>query len=102
MRLARPGLSHGGVHPQMETFMHGSFDKSGETDSQRSWNIGFFALPLCIAVALIGFVLTHPEASNWISEAAQAEFVGTNPAPELAPTQLARPAMELRTVKVTY
>lgn len=81
--------------------MHGSFDKSGETDNQRSWNIGIFALPLCIAVALIGLVLTHPEASNWISEAAQAEFGGINPAPELAPTQLAQPAMELRIVKVT-
>ena len=46
-------------------------------------------------------VLTHPEASNWISEAAQAEFGGINPAPELAPTQLAQPAMELRIVKVT-
>jgi hypothetical protein len=86
----------------METTMHGSFDKSGETDNQRSWSVGFFALPLCIAIALIGFVLTHPEASSWISEAAQAEFVGINPAPELAPTQLARPAMELPTVKVIY
>jgi hypothetical protein len=86
----------------METIMHGSFDKSGETDNPRSWSVGFFALPLCIAIALIGFVLTHPEASSWISEAAQAEFVGINPAPELTPTQLARPAMELPTVKVIY
>jgi hypothetical protein len=56
--------------------MHGSFDKSGETNGHRSWSIGFFALPLCIAIALIGFVLTHPAASRWISDAAQAEFVG--------------------------
>jgi hypothetical protein len=56
--------------------MHGSLDKSGKTGSQQSWNIGFFALPLCIAIALIGFVLTHPAASKWISDAAQAEFVG--------------------------
>jgi hypothetical protein len=85
----------------METAMHGSFDKSGETDNQRSWSVGFFALPLCIAIALVGFVLTHPEASNWISEAAQAEFVGVNPAPEAVPMQLAQPAMHFRTVKVT-
>jgi hypothetical protein len=86
----------------METAMHGSFDKSGDTDNQRSWNIGIFALPICVAIGLIGFVLMHPQASSWISEAAQAEFVGINPAPDLAPTQLARPAMELSTVKVIY
>jgi hypothetical protein len=88
----------------METYMHGSFDRSGDNDNRthRSWSVGFFAVPVCIAIALIGFVLTHPVAANWISEAAQAEFVGINPVPELAPTQLARPAMELRTVKVTY
>jgi hypothetical protein len=80
--------------------MHGSFDKSDETDNQRSWSIGLFALPLCIAIALVGFVLTHPESSNWISEAAQAEFVGVDPAP--VPTQLAQPTMEFRTVKATY
>jgi hypothetical protein len=88
----------------METHMHGSFDRSGDNDNRthRSWSVGFFAVPVCIAIALIGFVLTHPVAATWISEAAQAEFAGINPAPELAPTQLARPAMEFRTVKATY
>jgi hypothetical protein len=91
-----------GFNRTVETFMHGSFDKSGETDNQRSWSVGFFALPLCIAIALVGFVLTHPEASNWISEAVQAEFVGADPAPVAVPTQIAQPAMEFRTVKATY
>jgi hypothetical protein len=85
----------------MEASMHGSFDRSGDNDNRthRSWSIGFFAIPVCIAIALIGFVLTHPVAAIWISQAAQAEFGGINPAPELASTQLAQPAMEFRTVK---
>jgi hypothetical protein len=56
--------------------MHGSFKDSDETDNNRSWSTGFFAVPLCIAVALIAFVLTHPAASRWISDASRAEFVG--------------------------
>jgi hypothetical protein len=85
----------------METSMHGSFDKSGDNDNRtrRSWSVGFFAVPALIAIAQIGFVLTHPVASKWISEAAQAEFGGIDPASEAAPTQLAQPVMEFRTVK---
>jgi hypothetical protein len=80
--------------------MHGSFDESGVSDgrTQRSWSIGFFALPVLIAVALVALAITQPSASNWISEAVQAEFAGTL-APDLAPTQLARPAMQIRTVR---
>jgi hypothetical protein len=88
----------------MEASMHGSFDKSGENDNRthRSWSVGFFALPVFVVIALVGLILTQPAVSNWISEAAQAEFVGLNPAPEAAPTQLAQPAMAIRTVKATY
>jgi hypothetical protein len=88
----------------METSMHGSFDRSGDNDngSHRNWSVGFFAVPVGIAIALMAFVLTHPEASRWISQAAQAEFSGIDPAPETAPIQVARPTMELPTVKVVY
>jgi hypothetical protein len=84
--------------------MHGSFDKSGENDNRthRSWSVGFFVVPVFVVIALAGLMLTQPAASNWISEAAQAEFVGFNPAPEAAPTQLAQPAMAIRIVKATY
>jgi hypothetical protein len=84
--------------------MHGSFDKSGENDSRthRSWSVGFFALPVFIVIALVGLMLTQPAASNWISEAAQAEFVGLTPAPQAASTQLAQPAMAIRVVRATY
>jgi hypothetical protein len=81
--------------------MHGSFDKSGENDSRphRSWSVGFFALPVFIVIALVGLMLTQPAASNWISEAVQAEFVGLTPAPQPAPTQLAQPALAVQIVK---
>jgi hypothetical protein len=42
--------------------------------------------------------LAQPAASNWISEAVQAEFGGSNLTPEIAPAQLAKPAMQIRTV----
>ena len=78
--------------------MHGSFNKSGETVKSiyRNWGIGVFALPVLLVALLIGFTIAKPDMSNWISEAAQAEFVGTGSMPEAAPTQ---PAKEIRTVK---
>ena len=81
--------------------MHGSFDRPSESENrmQRSWSIGFFALPLLFAIALMGLVIAQPAASNWISEAVQAEFGGGNLTPDIAPVQLARPAMQIRTVR---
>ena len=62
-------------------------------------SIGFLALPVLIVMALIGLVTTRPEGSNWISQAAQAELVGADLVPDVAPMQLAKPAMDIRTVK---
>jgi hypothetical protein len=83
----------------MEISMHGSFDRSGETDNgaHRSW--GFLALPALLAIVLVGWAIAQPSASNWISEAAQAEFATTNLVPDVAPTRLAKPATEMRTVR---
>ena len=80
--------------------MHGSLDRSDENRNRtdRSWSIGFFVVPMLIVIVLIALVMIKPAASIWISEAAQAEFVGPN-SPELAPTELAKPAMQIRTVK---
>ena len=52
---------------------------SGENANRTnpSWSVGFFALPLVLVIALVALALTQPIASTWISEAAQAEFVGT-------------------------
>jgi len=82
--------------------MHGSFDdqpRDGES-AYRNWNIKLIALPILGLVALIAFAISHPGVSKWISDAAQAEFVGTDFVPDLVPpTQLAQPSNEIRTVK---
>ena len=81
--------------------MHGSFDKSDENDIRihRNWGIALYALPAVLVMALIAMVIVQPGVSNWVSQAAQAEFVGTDFVPDAAPTRLARPAMEIRTVR---
>jgi hypothetical protein len=85
----------------METSMHGSFDKSGKPgdDIHGLWNIGFFAVPALVVIALVGLAIIQPAASNWISDAVQAEFAGISLAPEATPVQLAQPAMAIQTVK---
>ena len=76
-----------------------------EAQSKRSrpfaninWGIGVFALPVLIVIGLVGMAMTHQGASDWLSEAVQAEFVRTG-SPDVAPTQLALPAGEMRAAK---
>ena len=80
--------------------MHGSLNRSDEIRNRtgRNSNIVFFALPVLVVIALVALAVIKPGASIWISEAAQAEFVGPN-SPDVAPTELVRPAMQIRTVK---
>lgn len=59
----------------------------------RNLTIKLFALPILVLVALIGFAVTHPGISTWVSNAVEAEFGG----PYLAP---AKPAGDVRTAKV--
>ena len=83
--------------------MHGSFDQQSKDDRSvdRGWDIKLVAFPILIVIALIGVAVSHPSASRWISEAAQAEFVGTDPMPDLAsPTRLAQPTNEIRSVNL--
>jgi hypothetical protein len=84
----------------MEDFMHGTFDRSGESHhrTDRGWSLGLFLVPALLVIALIALAVVQPAASVWISEAAQAEFVGVD-VPDLAPTQLAQPDMRVRTVR---
>jgi hypothetical protein len=88
----------------MEVSMHGSYDKSDKSRSDnqihQNWSIGLPALLALFVVGLIGLVIVKPAASNWISEAVEAEFTGIYVTPDLAPTQIARPAMEFHTVRV--
>jgi hypothetical protein len=97
-------MCHGLTHTRhvgiMEGFMHGTFDRSGESDhrTDRGWSLGLFLVPALLVIALIALAIMQPAASVWISEAAQAEFVGGVDVPDLAPTQLAQPNMRVRTV----
>jgi len=72
-------------------------------DSQsayRNWDIKLMALPVLLAAALIGYVVSHPNVSKWVAEAVQAEFVSSDLVPDVAqPTRLAGPKNEVRTVK---
>ena len=81
--------------------MHGSLDKSGKNENSiyQRWGLGFLALAVLLVTALAALAMVQPATSNWISEAVQAEFAGISVMPEAAPTQLARPAMEIRTVR---
>jgi hypothetical protein len=81
--------------------MHGSYDKSGKSNNRidRGWGIVFFAMPILLVIGLIGFAITHPVVSIWISDAVQAEFVGADVVPAAAPTQVAQPGPVTRTVK---
>lgn len=81
--------------------MHGSLDKSGKNEDTiyQRWGIGLLALPVLFVIVLAGLAIVQPATSNWISETVQAEFTGISVMPEITPTQLARPAMEMRTVR---
>ncbi len=81
--------------------MHGSLDKPGNSDDgiYRRWGLGLLALPVLLAVTLIGLAIVQPGTSNWIAETVQAEFAGFGTMPQITPTQFARPSMEFRTVR---
>jgi hypothetical protein len=65
----------------------------------RNWDIKLFALPVLLAAALIGFVVSHPGVLKWVADAAESEFAGTDFVPDLTPpTRLAEPKSEIRTV----
>jgi hypothetical protein len=82
--------------------MHGPLDDKPRDpkDAYRAWDIKLVALPILIVVALVGMAIAQPSASKWISDAVQAEFAGTDLAPDVAPpTRMAQPTNEVRTVK---
>jgi hypothetical protein len=81
--------------------MQGIFGKTGEmvTAIYRSWGIGVFALPVLVAIALVGLVLIHPDTSGWMPESVKAELTGASYGPKAAPKQVAPPATAIRTVK---
>jgi hypothetical protein len=85
----------------MEAAVHGMFKRAGEMIKRiyDNWGVGAFALPVLVLITLVGLAMTHMDVSNWMSEAAQAEFTGANNPPEPASKQLAQPAGEIRNVR---
>jgi hypothetical protein len=81
--------------------MHGTFERSRKSSNriERGSGIVFLALPAFLVLALIGLAFMYPETPILISQAVQAEFVGIELAPDLAPTQLAQPRMLARTIR---
>jgi hypothetical protein len=51
-----------------------------------------------IVLVLIVLALSVPSASEWISSATQAEFIGGN-MPVAVPTQIAQPVEQIRTIR---
>ncbi|MBN8989061.1 MAG: hypothetical protein J0H42_12500 [Rhizobiales bacterium] len=83
--------------------MQGPVDKQPRDNrsAYRNWDIKLFALPVLLAAALIGFVVSHPGVSKWVADAVQAEFAGTDIVPDATPpTRVAGPKSEIRTVKL--
>ena len=87
--------------------MQGSFDNRQQDleSNYGSFSMKLIALPALVIVALIGMLVSHPAAVKWISDAAQAEFAGTDvvdvdPLTKIAqPAPAALPHNEMRTVK---
>ena len=76
--------------------MHGQFEKRdghrNDTELRDDVGLGFLVLPVVITITLLTLIAIQPTASNWISEAVQAEFIGDTVGQ--SPTQLAQPAGE--------
>ena len=82
--------------------MQGPFEKSpkGEPNIYQNWSMKLFALPLLLAIALIGYFISHPDVAKWVADGVQAEFVGTDIVPDLAPPKrVAQPTEQIRTVR---
>lgn len=67
---------------------HDKWNPNGRGSNQIT---SLVAINCAVVLALIVLALSSPSASEWISAAAQAEFVGSNVSMS-QPTQIARPA----------
>ena len=73
---------------------HKSADRRGVADQITT----IFAINAIIVLTLIVLALRVPSAGEWISAAAQAEFVGGT-IPTDVPRQIAQPAEQIRTTR---
>ena len=81
--------------------MHGPFEKArkGKANIYQTWSMKLVALPLLLLIALIGYIISHPDIAKWVADGVAAEFAGTAAAPEsVPPTQIAQPSNRARAV----
>jgi hypothetical protein len=79
--------------------MHRPLDKWYSARPGRSDQLAaVLAVNGIVVLVLLALALSSPSASEWISAAVQAEFVGAD-LPAVAPTQIARPVEQLRIVR---
>jgi hypothetical protein len=77
--------------------MRRAFDKLDQQENRTQWKWTAGALATLGVLLLTALTLNSPAASNWISDAAQAEFASTK-TPEPALVQTAQPR-QIRTVR---
>ena len=80
--------------------MHDQFDESPKDNPNiyRSWSMKLVALPLLLAIALIGYIVSHPGVIKWMADGVQVEFVGSDVGPEdTSPKRVAQPSDRART-----
>ena len=58
-----------------------------ENRTQWKWTAGFAAA--CGVILFVALVSNSPTASNWVSDAAQAEVAASTMTPDAAPVQIA-------------
>jgi hypothetical protein len=83
----------------MEASMHDPFDESpkDQPNIYRSFSMKLVALPLLLAIALIGYVVSHPGVIKWMADGVQAGFIGVDVGPEGTPKRVAQPSDRART-----
>jgi hypothetical protein len=64
-----------------------------------NWTAGLFAAYGIAVLVLVGLMVRYPAVSGWVSDAAQAESGVMILWPDTAPTQLAQPDSQIRTVR---
>jgi hypothetical protein len=75
-----------------------AFDKLDQQENRAQWKWTAGIAAAFVVLALVALSIS-PTASNWVSDAVQAEFASSNITPQQAPVQTAQPAGPMRTVR---